>query len=126
TLTFEVLCFNVSAQKARADERATSNAVRRFWFWALIMCCGWSMFSAHHALILFTPEMTHLQRTPAYVVLALAACIIPLLPWAIERTERAPTKRPNPRTDELPLAPREETPIGHSPRTRRAKATGRP
>src|SRR5262245_60581218 len=77
TLTFEVLCFNVSAQKARADERETSPAVRRFWLWALVMCCGWSIFCAHNALVLFTPEMSNWQRAPAYAALALAACIVP-------------------------------------------------
>lgn len=106
TITFEILCFNVSAQKSRAEERETSRAVRLFWFWALIMCCGWSMFSAHNALTLFTPGMSDLQRAPAYIVLALAAGIVPLLPWAIERTERAPTKvEPKPTQPEPQLNP---------------------
>lgn len=90
TLMFEVLGANVSAQKARAELRAVTGYVRGYWLMALVMCCGWSVFCAHNALMLFTPDMSDLQRAPAYVVLAAAAFIIPLAPWAIERTEKAP------------------------------------
>jgi hypothetical protein len=90
TLMFELLGANVSAQKGRADMRAVSANVRRFWFVALIMCAGWSAFSAHHALELFTPGMSDWARAPAIAVLTVAAICLPLAPWAVERTATAP------------------------------------
>lgn len=89
TVTFELLCANVSAQKSRAELRNVSRNVRRFWFLTLVMCVAWSAFCAHHALATFTPDMTDLERAPAALVLALAAGVLPLMPWAIERTQDA-------------------------------------
>jgi hypothetical protein len=126
TITFEVVCFNASAQKSRADERDTSPAVRWFWLLALAMCCGWSVFSAHNALVLFTPGMSNLQRAPAYVVLVLAAFIIPMLPWAIERTERAPKKRPSESAHATVPPPSPERPPARTTVARRSKNSGRP
>ena len=90
TFMFELLCTNVSAQKSRAELRDVGTNVRRFWFWTLVMCCAWSAFCAHHALATFTPDMTDLERAPAAVILVLAACVLPVMPWAIERTQDAP------------------------------------
>jgi hypothetical protein len=101
TLMFEVLGANVSAQKARAEQRQVTANVRRYWLTALAMCCCWSVFCAHNALMLFTPDMSDLQRVPAYVVLTAAAFIIPLAPWAIERTEKAALLPASPPRDAL-------------------------
>lgn len=100
TVGFELLAFNASAQMRRAADKRRHMA-KKIWFVALATCSGWSIYSAHHALGVFAPMpeldvltvdavLGLLQAAPAVVVLTVAACLVPLLPWAIEETERAP------------------------------------
>lgn len=98
TIFFEVVGFNASAQMSRADG---PDMTRQRWFWiaALIMTMGWSIYSAHHAFgVIAAPQIVLdwspgalfeiLKAAPGLVVLTIAAVLVPLLPWAIETTER--------------------------------------
>lgn len=103
TVGFEFLAFNASVQMRRAHAKQLRQATR-VWFVTLAMCSGWSVYSAHHALGVFAPVpaldaftfetfVGMLKTAPAVVVLTIAACVIPLLPWAIETTEKTPAPR---------------------------------
>lgn len=104
TGAFQLLSFNASAQMRRASAKVKCKRVesaRKFWWGTLLMCSGWSAYSAHHAfgvivatdvqwVMTFEGIMAILSNAPALIVLTVAAFIEPFLPWAIETVEAAP------------------------------------
>lgn len=101
----QALAWNASAQMRRAGAAGVGDA-REFWRWTLIVCAGWSAFSAHHAYGVITgaqvsapndlaSALALMHSAAALVVLTAWAFIEPLLGWAIEKTEAASAHRAN-------------------------------